>query len=267
MNTDVDLRAELEKRRDFVARLEQERADVQNEVDAFRLEYNRRVGDLQADLDVLDLHVAEYKLRNELVRLRGNSLDAHKLEAEVEWRLRDRREQFAGYRESVRQAQRAPLPNAIDAASGSELRSVYRDLAKRIHPDLTTDPADRVERDRLMADINAAYARSDLPSLKAISARLAGAAGAVRCSEDAEWLRAEIARLDLLIIDIRSSIAEMNRSDWLAMKLDSVLARSRGLDWFASARRTLEARIPERRAELEALIAEFRELVRTAGLA
>jgi hypothetical protein len=250
-----------------VARLEQERADLRIEIDAFRLDYLARVGPAQAGLEALELHIAEYRLRNELIRLRGDTLDAYKLEAEVNWELRGRREQFAGYQESIHQAESAgrAAPPDLDPAAQRDLKTLYRDLAKRAHPDLTLDDADRAARGAWMADINAAYARADLTALKELLARLSGS-GRDSTWDDAKRLRAEIERLDGLIVEMRAEIAEMNRSDWLAMKLDAALARSRGADWFAQTRRQIEARAAERKVELEALIAEFRELVRQAGL-
>ena len=290
----TDLQAELEARRDLVARLEQERTDLHIEIDAFQQMYTACLGPAPAELEALDLHIAEYRLRNELVRLRGSALDANKLDAEVEWQMRGRRERFAGYQESVRRAETAarmahtapdvpvehsdpstPLPTppsaALRACFGrglrrTDLKSMYRDLAKRAHPDLAVDETDRAARSTLMAEINDAYARSDLPVLRAILAQVSGSSLPQAGAGDAKWLRAEIDRLAQVIASIRAEIAELNRSDWMAMKLDAALARSRGIDWFDRARREIEARAADRRAELDALIADFRELVRQAGM-
>ncbi len=262
----ADWQAELEARRDFVARLEQERADLQIELDGFRQMYMARIGPAQAELESLELHVAEYRMRNELVRLRGNLLDAAKLEAEVDWQLRGRREQFTGYQESIRQAERAELAaRSPDPATQLDLKAVYRDLAKRAHPDLATDKTDRAARGTLMAEINAAYARFDLAALRAMSARL-DASGRDGQSRGAGGLRAEIERLEGVISALRSEIARLNQSDWMAMKIDAALARSRGIDWFDQARQHILARTAERRRELDALVARFRELVQQAGL-
>ncbi|HEY4688019.1 MAG TPA: J domain-containing protein [Anaerolineae bacterium] len=258
---------ELDARRELAAQLEQERADLQIEIDTFRQEYSARVGPAQADREALALHIAEYRLRNELIRLRGKALDAVRLEAEVDWQLRGRRAQFEGYRESVDQAGRAtrahrPEP---DTATQLDLKALYRDLAKRAHPDLAAGDDDRSARGALMIEINQAYACFDLAALKAIAARL-DASGPGTVAVAAERVRAEVERLDALIGSLRVEIAELNRSDWLAMKLDAALARSRGIDWFDRARREIEARAAQRRIELDHLIAEFRELVREAGL-
>ena len=282
----TDLQAELEARRDLVARLEQERTDLHIEIDAFQQMYTACLGPAPAELEALDLHIAEYRLRNELVRLRGSALDANKLDAEVEWQMRGRRERFAGYQESVRRAETAarmahtasdvpvehsdpstPLPTPFGRGlRRTDLKSMYRDLAKRAHPDLAVDETDRAARSTLMAEINDAYARSDLPVLRAILAQVSGSSLPQAGAGDAKWLRAEIDRLAQVIASIRAEIAELNRSDWMAMKLDAALARSRGIDWFDRARREIEARAADRRAELDALIADFRELVRQAGL-
>ncbi len=263
----TDVQAELEARRDLVARLEQERTDLRIEIGAFQHAYLARLGPAQAELDALDLRVAEYRLRNEIVRLRGGALDAHKLEAEVMWQLRERhewREQFAGYRDTAAAPFASALPD--EPAARADVRAIYHDLAKRAHPDLAVDEADRAARGARMAEINAAYARSDLPALKALLAQISGSALSAPKAENISWLRAEIERLDQVIVSLRAEIAELNRSDWMVMKLDAALARPRGIDWFDHTQQHMEARIAERRAELDALIAEFRELVRQAGL-
>lgn len=48
----------------------------------------------------------------------------------------------------------------------AELRTLYREVAKRIHPDLATDEADRLKREQLMAEANAAYQKGDAQSLR-----------------------------------------------------------------------------------------------------
>ncbi|HKZ84968.1 MAG TPA: J domain-containing protein [Anaerolineae bacterium] len=263
----ADLQREVEARRAQAARLEQERVDLQVEIEAFRLAYLSHAGAAQAELQALEIHIAEYQLRNELMRLRGKFLSASQLEAEVDWQMRRRREEFTAYQDSVFRAERetSQPPPAPDPATQNDLKSLYRDLAKRAHPDLATDDAERASRGALMVEINAAYRRSDLTALKAIFARSSDSGQEV--PDDMERLRAEITRLDGLISKIRAEIADLNRSDWMTMKLDAALARARGIDWFELARRQTEMRAAERRAELDDLIVEFMDRVRSAGLA
>ena len=49
-----------------------------------------------------------------------------------------------------------------------ELKSLYRELAKLLHPDLTLDPKEKDRRHRLMQQINEAYQAGDLKKLNDI---------------------------------------------------------------------------------------------------
>ena len=64
-----------------------------------------------------------------------------------------------------------PIPPATGPLSPQALKSLYRQLARRYHPDLTTDPVERERRNRLMAEINAAYSRRDLIALQTLAAQ------------------------------------------------------------------------------------------------
>lgn len=50
----------------------------------------------------------------------------------------------------------------------AQLKQLYREVAKRIHPDLATDPEERERREQLMALVNRAYESGDEEQLRAI---------------------------------------------------------------------------------------------------
>ncbi len=50
----------------------------------------------------------------------------------------------------------------------ARLKQLYRDVAKRIHPDLATDPEERARREQLMALVNQAYESGNEERLRAI---------------------------------------------------------------------------------------------------
>jgi DnaJ-class molecular chaperone len=52
------------------------------------------------------------------------------------------------------------------------LKKLYRDAAKRVHPDTATDETDRARRERLMKQVNAAYVAGDEDALRRILADL-----------------------------------------------------------------------------------------------
>ncbi|MDT0266952.1 J domain-containing protein [Streptomyces sp. DSM 44915] len=52
---------------------------------------------------------------------------------------------------------------------GEEARKLYRELARRCHPDLVTDPTERERRDAFLSRVNQAYARGDEEALRELT--------------------------------------------------------------------------------------------------
>jgi len=261
----AELRAEIEQKREFVARLEQERTDLELEIAVFEVEYNAQVKPLQDELDAVKLHIEEYEQRNELLRFRGNRLSAMQLEAEVEMRIGARhRPAEDDYAPSpyTRQKWESVSPQPGGAVK-TQLKSFYRELAKRFHPDLTADEAEREARGVRMAEINEAYARGDLEALR----RMAGQSDVrPKLLPTLAELLAERDRLDALVIRLRQDIAELNRDPLMLLKIDAALARHDGRDLLAEMATDLHIQLVEQRGALNRLIAEFRELVEQVGL-
>jgi hypothetical protein len=261
------LRTEIEQKREFVARLEQERTDLELEIAAFEATYNADVKPLQDELDAINLHIQEYELRNELLRFRGNRLSAVQLEAEVELRLLGQRAQTTCNDTPPPHARQRwesiPHPVEPDIVTKAELKSLYRELAKRFHPDLATNDRQRESHGARMAEINDAYAHGDLEVL-----RHAADESDVRASlpPTLAELLAERDRLDALIIRLRQNIAELNRDPLMLLKIDTALARHSRRDLLAEMATNVHIKIVERRGELNRLIAEFRTLVDQVGL-
>lgn len=64
----------------------------------------------------------------------------------------------------------AGLPNreAVNSPSSAGLRELYLEVANKIHPDRAASEADLAMRERLMKEANAAFERSDAPTLRGI---------------------------------------------------------------------------------------------------
>jgi hypothetical protein len=255
--------------REQLARLEQEHADLRAELNQFELLYNARVGSIEAALADVQLHIDEYKLRIELVQWRGKSLSPIQLEAEVEHRLHDQRERAEAIHANADIARSFVPPPPIDAVADLDLKQVYRELAKRTHPDLATDADDRAIRSQRMVDINALYAQHDLESLRKMLRLLETARQEPheKPEQRLKRLKNERVSLDLAIRHTKAEIAEINRDPLMALKLDAAIARSRGRDVLAEVAQQMQATLNEAENELQELIAKFREVVEAAGLA
>ena len=144
-------REELAALRATLAERELELVDLRSLLAAFEGRYLRQVGALYAELDDWKARIAELEAR----------LDpsaASNAEAE-EARERARRTYEDAHGKASETHDFTPSP---------ELRQIYREAAKRIHPDLAADPADQERRTRFMATANRAYAMGDAESLRRI---------------------------------------------------------------------------------------------------
>ena len=263
------LENEVSALREQLARLEQEHADLRGELHDFELLYNARVGPIEAQLAAVQLHNDEYQLRIELVQWRGKSLSPIQLEAEVEHRLRAERERAEAIHANADIARSFVPPPPIDPAADLDLKQVYRELAKRTHPDLAADEADRAIRSQRMVDVNTLYAKQDLEGLRRILRQLETR----RLAQDETpeqrlgRLKGERQRLDAAIRHVKVEIADLNRDPLMALKLEAALGRSRGHDVLAEAARQMQVQLIEAENDLQGLIAKFREAVEAAGLA
>jgi hypothetical protein len=140
---------ELDVLRSRVAELEAilgergaEVARLQSDLEAFRIAYRQQVGMLYEQLDNLELEIAEAEL-GEL----------------------SKRQMASGSRnpsQSFTDAKPAPPPRY----TSDDVRKLFRDVAKTIHPDLAGDDVTRDRRHALMVEANRAYALGDQAQLR-----------------------------------------------------------------------------------------------------
>ncbi|QMU74440.1 hypothetical protein GXW83_00165 [Streptacidiphilus sp. PB12-B1b] len=95
-----------------------------------------------------------------------------------------------------------------------EAQRLYRDLARRAHPDLAQDPAEQQLRGVFIARVNAAYARGDVLELAALSEEWAGETGdsgapAGGTPERIAWLRQRLEWLSARLARVAATRAEL----------------------------------------------------------
>lgn len=156
-------------------------------LEAFKLRYRQEVGLLHAQLDALELAIAEAEL------------------GELSKKLED-----AGP-EAQSPAGERPDPPA--RFTSDVVRKLFRDVAKTIHPDLARDQAARDRRHALMIEANKAYALGDHEQLRWILEAWERSPEAVQGS-DPEATRL---RLERRVAQIEEQLALLAR-DLAAMK-------------------------------------------------
>lgn len=144
-----------------------------------------------------------------------------------------------------------PVPETPD------LRSLYRQLARAFHPDLTTDPGERHFRQEMMLRINHAWELRDMPTMQAIRDDvrdlLAGSMMSVEAYRLA-WQRRELAQLVHSCAQCSSRITALRSSKTIALWNNATLANA------AIARHInrLEQEIERLLARKNTVVEEFR---------
>ncbi len=236
------LRATLAARRERVAALELEFFELNRfveEIETYLFPLQRRLEELQAQLAEARRRAARRGQRG----ARANSFD-----------LPEDRDRVEGFSRNPR-TQPPPPPPPPDEASEAKIKSLFRALAKRFHPDLTTDPDEKEWRKQMMAQVNAAYAARDLSALQALADQPDHppvTAPKTRATLLAE-MQAEIERLDGVVADLERTLDQLATSPAVQFKLDASLARWAGHNLLGQMAADLEAEIARAEAELAAL--------------
>jgi len=106
--------------------------------------------------------------------------------------------------------------------SAKAVQRLYRDLARRAHPDFTQDPLEKERRNAFITRVNDAYRRADLYELQRLAEEWAviNAAGPEQSSEERQlWLRQR-----LIWLRARVAEARVERETLLSSPLGQVLA-------------------------------------------
>lgn len=110
-----------------------------------------------------------------------------------------------------------------------EMRTLYRGLARRFHPDLAEDDEDMARRQEVMLRINAAWHEQDLDALRALEHETAHEAGRSQRSPLAHripWLRQECVQLDRRIEALGSQLQALRASDTFPLWFNPTLGNS-----------------------------------------
>jgi hypothetical protein len=212
-------RARLTELRAQLAERELAMADLRAQLRAFEALYMHRVGTLYAALDEWEAKIAEREV--DLY----DSAEARKRAAES--RARANETYNAAYN-----VEDAPEEFAPTAA----LKALFREVAKRIHPDFARDAEEQEHFTRLMARANAAYSRGESETLE----RMLDDHREISLGFQAEGAAAELERTARQAVHAERDLAALDseREALLAgeiasMRIDAEAARRDGRDLLA----------------------------------
>lgn len=139
-------------------------------ISAFEFRVRSRLEPLTRRMDQLDAEIRE--LRQQLRQLQEDLVDAVDWEGGElydHWRSSTEAGAAASGEYRYREAPSRPPAGKLSADENDELKHLYRQLARRFHPDFALDEEDRVYRTSMMMEINTAYAVGDLIRLQELA--------------------------------------------------------------------------------------------------
>ena len=137
-----------------LSQLELEYATFHGEIQSFQRRYSGLVIRRMYDLDKIEAQISEH-----LVSADPNNPDYRRKLREIRERIAEAEKEFE--REKERK-------NKKDFKPSEELKKLYRDIARKIHPDLATNEKEQERRSKLMAEVNEAYTDGDQERLEKI---------------------------------------------------------------------------------------------------
>jgi hypothetical protein len=143
-----------------------------------------------------------------------------------------------------------------DFAPPDELKWLYREIAKQVHPDLTTDERERARRTRLMAEANRAYAAGDEAKLRTILDDWVSSPESV----PGEGVAAELVRtirkihqVERRLVNIATEMAALRQSELFRLWERAEASKAEDRDVLAEMAEALKRQIAAARAELTKL--------------
>jgi hypothetical protein len=237
-------REELAAIRATLAERELELVDLRSQLASFEGRYLRQVGTLYADLDEWKARISELEA------------GLHPSAASTAQAEEARKHARKTYEEAHGEASAAK-----DFTASPELKRMYREAAKRIHPDLATDATDGERRTRFMAEANRAYEAGDAESLKRILDEYEDGAEAVR----GEGIGAELIRIirqislaKTRLSAIEQELATLRNSEIALLKKQAEEMQQEGRDLLAELAGAVREQIDRAKKKYESLLKQER---------
>ena len=243
-----ELQLDLGERQERVAQLEFELSDTRADLGRFEHEYELHVGTLEQQLQDLEADLEQARFQAARKAQWGERADSPDMHVDV-------LEQFRRTWTPREKPPEPPPEQPITDEMKAELKTLFRSLAKRFHPDLVTDPEAKRWRQKIMAQVNEAYAAQDVRALKAMGEKQDRPEAPIQKSREQILadMRAEIRRLDGVIRNLEYSLQELINSHTVQLMLEVTIAARQGRNLLSEMASNLRIKIADIEADIAAL--------------
>jgi hypothetical protein len=234
--------AELAELQHKLAQRELDLTTLEIELRTFEIRYLRIVGSRYAALDEIEAKITE------LMAVRNPE------DASAQYKAKAARKHAA---ESAQRSQAADNSSAkAEFKPSADLKKLYREVAKQIHPDLSEDEQERLRRERLMTEANLAFESGNTERLHQILHEWESSPESVKGEGTAAELIRTIrkiarARERLATIDIQFAV--LWNSDLYKLKTRVEESEAAGIDLLSTMAADINRRIAAAHIELAAI--------------
>lgn len=252
------LRAAVEEARTDLINAEAALADARADIEAFEFLFAARMGERLAELAAVEAEVADWLDR---IQRRRNEQTFG-----ADFRSVD--EQYRRTWQKPPKAAPKRPSEPVSQSTEAQIKKLYRQLARRLHPDLTTEAADRAYRTEMMTAVNDAYAARSLAELLAVARQLDGgqpAAPAASAQTENEMMRAleeELSRCQRRLQRIQQERQSLHTGPMVSLSLEVKLAQRQGRDLLGEMVADVERKIARKQVERDMIQAQFQNLQR-----
>ena len=238
----------LEVLRPKLIEAEAELADRLAAINAFEYKIRSRLGTYLKKLELLDEEIQSFRKKLQWL---GEKWDDQE---EDFWKMGSSATEEGEYRYRQEPAEKRSRKLSTDETK--ELKKLYRELARRFHPDMAVDEPDRDYRTQLMMAINAAYAAGDLERLQEISLEPDSVQAAdVSDNEQlkTEARQRELARIHRRLREIKQELTRLDETNTSKMMRQATVLASEGLNFFEEKTADLREQIAYKKVERDSL--------------
>jgi hypothetical protein len=218
--------------RDQLAQIEVEHATLRAELAAFESDYLRRVGVVAVQVQELQARILAIVAARSGVMADREAADA------AEQR----------FRETTTALRSVPAP--AGPPPDEDLKSLFRDAAKRMHPDLVRDDAGRTHAEAFMKRLNAAYRGGDGEAIRNLLRQWEASPYAAPPAGDPD---AATRALQVAVAEAQRRLDEARESELARLMEQSLAASMAGRDLLGELRADAEAALEAARTRLAAL--------------
>lgn len=224
--------AELYELKTELSQRELDLATLKAELRVFEAKYLRIVGVRYTELDVIEAEIAKFQ-----ASLNPGDNEAQEFAKQAYNRAKESAQAASGIQEPPQHNKFTP---------SETLKALYREIAKKIHPDFAIDEEERERRQRLMAEANRAYEDGDEARLKSILDEWESSPDSVRGEGvGIELVRVirKIAKAKKRLPVIDNEIRQLKQSDLYQLKIKVEESESQGRDLLGEMASQLDKQI------------------------